>query len=76
MRRDSYFAQRTAKGVRYRGFHDGLTSLPNASAACGSACVPASASPRNGANAETLLMNAELAMYRAKQYDTGHGFAD
>jgi GGDEF domain-containing protein len=32
--------------------------------------------PRNGANAETLLMNAELAMYRAKQYDTGHGFAD
>jgi GGDEF domain-containing protein len=32
--------------------------------------------PQNGANAETLLTNAELAMYRAKPYDTGHGFAD
>jgi GGDEF domain-containing protein len=39
--------------------------------------------PRNGANTETLLTNAvtlltnaELAMYRAKPYDTGHGFAD
>jgi predicted signal transduction protein with EAL and GGDEF domain len=32
--------------------------------------------PHNGANVETLLTNAELAMYRAKPYDTGHGFAD
>jgi diguanylate cyclase (GGDEF)-like protein len=32
--------------------------------------------PRNGANAETLLMNAELAMHRAKQYETGYAFVD
>jgi len=182
VRKDSYFAQRTAKGVRYRGFHDGLTSLPNAKyfrarleqaigrsepphqslavlcvgldledfkltldsyehnagdellkmiAARLAAAVRAedmlsrmgkdrfaylvpgmlkrdelsdfarhilgffsapldigrlqlclrpgigiAIYPRNGANAETLLMNAELAMCRAKQYDTGHAFID
>jgi diguanylate cyclase (GGDEF)-like protein len=182
LRNESSVAQRTAKGVRYRGFHDGLTSLPNAkyfrarleqaigrrepphqsvavlcvgldledfkltldtfehdavdkllkmiaaqlAAAAraedmlsrmgkdrfaylvpglrkrdelsdfarhvlGSFSAPLEAGrlqlclrpsigiaiyPRNGTNAATLLMNAELAMCRAKQYGTGHAFAD
>jgi diguanylate cyclase (GGDEF)-like protein len=32
--------------------------------------------PRNGTSAAGLLMNAEFAMCRAKQHDTGYAFAD
>jgi diguanylate cyclase (GGDEF)-like protein len=32
--------------------------------------------PRDGTSAEALLMNAEFAMHRAKQYDTGYAFVD
>ena len=32
--------------------------------------------PRNGTSAKALLTNAEFAMYRAKQHDTGYAFVD
>jgi diguanylate cyclase (GGDEF)-like protein len=32
--------------------------------------------PRNGTSAEALLVNAQCAMYRAKQHDTGYAFVD